>query len=114
MNLLKMLSKLEDLDITEDDVTFGSVFFEKKISCPSGEDRITERRPVWGAQEDQGFSKDNDNVVYRGVEPTKDAGLGAQEDAPQNTEKTDVCLEIVSNWGHEEMVGLTEVVLFIP
>ena len=96
-----MLSKLEELDITEDDATFSTAFFEKKRSRESTE----------GAAVGPLFKETIESQVKgsTALESSAIISSGGDETDRGKAEILEVCVEINSNWGHSDMVGLTEV-----
>ena len=96
-----MLTKLEELDITEDDITFSTTFFEKKSQRLSNEGGWT--------KPEVHQSTENVPIQKKVVEEVANAKPFYHEDGRKIVESTEVCLEIISNWGHTDMVGLTEV-----
>jgi len=99
ISLLKMLTKLEELDVTEDDARFGTMFFEKnrqRLSSGTGEIQTSES--IEKSSLGKAFAEDNVADVQEG-----------EEDENSSSNATIVCLEIISNWGHADIVGLTEV-----
>lgn len=139
-----MLTKLEELDITEDDITFSTTFFEKKSQRLFSEG---ESAPIVPLHATQCHAKERHIASYKHETTTEAKGLRDETDfseqEPKNEavlcetetsvdlernngkhskdqpdgstilETTNFYLEILSNWGHEDMVGLTEVKLFL-
>ncbi|XP_065066463.1 katanin-interacting protein-like isoform X2 [Rhopilema esculentum] len=104
VHLLKMLSKLEELDITEDDATFSTAFFEKKRSRESTE----------GVAVGPLFKETSESQVKgtTALESSAIVSSGSDETDCGKVDILEVCVEINSNWGHPDMVGLTEVEFF--
>ena len=96
-----MLTKLEELDVTEDDITFGTTFFEKSRQRLSAESGLVEPRIAQ--------SKDKVLDEKESVECTTGDNSKEQVDVDGIPKTTTVCLDIISNWGHADIVGLTEV-----
>lgn len=95
---------MEELDVTEDDITFGTMFFEKNNSQRLLSDGGTVE-PMLG-QSTEETSEGDTSVERSSSDNSKD-----QEDGTNFAKTINVCLEIISNWGHIDIVGLTEVIL---
>ena len=100
ISLLKMLTKLEELDVTEDDVSFGASFLEKnRQRLSSGAGGVQTSESIEKSSVGTAFAEDNLADVQ-----------DDEDDENSTSNATIVCLEIISNWGHADIVGLTEVI----
>ena len=107
---MSFLSKVEELDITEDDI--ASFFQETKPKTPAAASKITTAKVPDGSARGPLFEKKLEKraTSQRTETATSKMLIGHDERDGQSESKiVDVCLEINSNWGHQEIVGITEV-----
>ena len=102
LNLMKLLSKVEDMELTEDDVSINASIFEnKKPTLPLRNNLVKPSTPV---QPNSGSSVDGSTAP-----PPSSSQQVDKPDGDKVPGSVSVCLEIISNWGHADLVGLTEV-----
>ena len=94
---------MEELDVTEDEISFGTMFFEKNSQRFLSDGGKVE--PMLGQSTEEN-ADGNTSVEHRSSDNSRD-----QEDGTNFSQTITVCLEIISNWGHADIVGLTEVIL---
>ena len=110
LRLLNFLSKIEELDVTEDDI--ASFFHETKPQTQAAASKIAAANVLDGSAIGPFFKKKPEQpTATKRTETTASKVLTGHDEADDQSESktVDVCLEIISNWGHQEIAGITEV-----
>ena len=110
LRLLNFLSKIEELDVTEDDI--ASFFHETKPQTQDAASKVATAKLPDGSAIGPLFEKKPEQpTAPKRTERTASKVVDGHDemDCQSESKTVDVCLEINSNWGHQEIVGITEV-----